>query len=96
LHITHGVVSPKRDFFEAAFGKNYSEFKKILIMPDSFIMYRKSIKKDDVLRWNNILDSLSKKEKDEYLRNILKNKYDYVSNNNLVNKLFSLYKKEAQ
>jgi hypothetical protein len=94
LHITHGVVSPKRPFFEAAFGKNYSEFKKILLMPDSFIMYRKSIKKDDVLRWNNILDSLSKKEKDEFLRNILRNNYTYNSGNEVINKLFWFYKKE--
>jgi radical SAM superfamily enzyme YgiQ (UPF0313 family) len=94
LHITHGIVSPKRSFFEAAFGKNYSEFKKILLMPDSFIMYRESVKKDDVLKWNNILNSLSKKEKDEFLNNILKNNYAYNSGNEVINKLFGFYKKE--
>jgi hypothetical protein len=93
LHITHGVVSPKRSFFEAAFGKNYNEFKKILLMPDSFIMYRESEKKSDTLKWNMALDSLSRKEKNEFLRNVLKNNYDYNSDNEMVNKLLRFYKK---
>lgn len=40
LNATHGVVGPKRKFFEAAFGKNIKEFMKLLLMPDDYIIYR--------------------------------------------------------
>ncbi|MBI4377921.1 MAG: cobalamin-binding domain-containing protein, partial [Nitrospinae bacterium] len=40
LNATHGVVGPKRKFIEAAFGKNINEFKKLLLMPDDYIIYR--------------------------------------------------------
>lgn len=40
LHATHGVVTPKRKFFEKAFGKDINEFKKLLLMPEDYIIYR--------------------------------------------------------
>ena len=40
LHATHGVVGPKRKFFNKAFGKDLEAFKELLIMPEDYIIYR--------------------------------------------------------
>jgi len=40
LLATHGVVGPKRGFFEAAFGKDFNEFKEIVTLPEVYIIYR--------------------------------------------------------
>jgi hypothetical protein len=44
LHATHGVVGPKKDFFEAAFGKSVDEFKYIIEQTEKAIFYRKNMK----------------------------------------------------
>jgi hypothetical protein len=45
LNATHGVVGPKRPFFERAFGQNIEEFNKILSMPEKYILERKKYEK---------------------------------------------------
>lgn len=53
LIATHGVVGPKRNFFERAFGKDIGEFKKILIMPEDYIIYREKHEKNNkVFQWS--------------------------------------------
>lgn len=42
LLATRGIVSPKRRFFEAAFGESESEFREICMMPEHYIIYRKN------------------------------------------------------
>jgi hypothetical protein len=37
---TRGLVGTKRDYFLKAFGHDHKEFHKILLMPDSYIIYR--------------------------------------------------------
>jgi len=44
LHATHGVVGPKRPFFEAAFGRDADEFKYIIQQPEEAIFYRENMK----------------------------------------------------
>ncbi len=44
LHATHGVVGPKRKFFETAFGKDVDEFKYIIEQPEEAIFYREKMK----------------------------------------------------
>jgi len=92
LHVTHGVVSPNKPFFEAAFGKNYSEFKKILLMPDSYIMYRESKKKNKVKQWHDTLEKLTAAQKKQFMENILNNTFTFVSEYKNVNKMMSFYK----
>jgi hypothetical protein len=41
LHATHGVVGPRKQFFEKAFGKDENEFKHIIEQPEDSIFYRK-------------------------------------------------------
>ena len=40
LNSTKGKVGKGKDFFEKAFGKNEDEFEKLLLMPESMIVYR--------------------------------------------------------
>ena len=44
LHATHGVVGPRRPFFEAAFGKDVGEFNHIIEQPEEAIFYRNNMK----------------------------------------------------
>jgi hypothetical protein len=40
LNSTHGKIGRGKNFFEAAFGKNLTQFHEILIMPEAFIIER--------------------------------------------------------
>ncbi len=40
LNSTHGKIGRGKSFFEAAFGKNLTQFHEILIMPEAFIIER--------------------------------------------------------
>jgi len=44
LHATHGVVGPRRPFFEKAFGRDTEEFKYIIEQPEEAIFYRQNMK----------------------------------------------------
>jgi len=43
LHATHGVVGPKRPFFEKAFGKDVDEFKYIIDQSEEHIFHREEM-----------------------------------------------------
>ena len=45
LHATHGVVGPKRPFFETAFGANVDEFLYIINQPEDLIFHREKMKR---------------------------------------------------
>ncbi len=42
LAATRGIVSPNRQFFEAAFGRDVHEFRTILLMPEDYIIHRQA------------------------------------------------------
>lgn len=92
LHVTHGVVSPNESFFEAAFGKNYNDFEKILMLPDTYIMYRESKKKRKVNLWKNTYNELSIKQKNEFKKIIFKNEYNFDAKDKLLKKMLMFYK----
>lgn len=48
LNSTKGKIGRGKDFFEEAFGSSIEEFRKILWMPETFIIYRRQY--DAVLR----------------------------------------------
>jgi hypothetical protein len=74
LLATHGVVGPKRKFFEKAFGKNCKEFKKILLMPEKYIIYRKKFEKNaKVSELERQIKNLSSKEKKIFMQHLLNN-----------------------
>jgi hypothetical protein len=43
---TRGIVGSKLDYFEAAFGRNYEEYHKILLMPEAYIIHRRDHEAD--------------------------------------------------
>lgn len=62
LAATHGVVGPKRSFFEKAYGKNVEEFNQLLLMPENYIIYRSKYKdlgyvNEWIEAYNNIKDN---------------------------------------
>ncbi len=94
LNATHGVVGPKRKFFEAAFGKDIKEFEKLLLMPDDYIIYREEHKFNGAAAWNNLYCLLSSKEEKEFLGLVCENRFniDVYSKHPNVNSLLSHYK----
>ncbi|MBA7649100.1 hypothetical protein ES703_56894 [subsurface metagenome] len=44
LHATHGVVGPRRPFFEKAFGRDADEFRYIIEQPEEIIFHRENMK----------------------------------------------------
>jgi len=57
---TRGMVSPKLEFFEAAFGATYEEFLEIALMPDEYIIQRRLHEKNGAAEWKRIYHSLTK------------------------------------
>ena len=47
LQATHGVVSGSEEFFNRAFGENYDEFERLLVMPHAFIFQREFYEKGE-------------------------------------------------
>ncbi|MFC1937471.1 hypothetical protein ACFLWY_02785, partial [Chloroflexota bacterium] len=43
LHATHGVVGPRKAFFETAFGEDVEEFKYIIEQPEEVIFHREKM-----------------------------------------------------
>ena len=93
LNATHGVVGPKRKFFETAFGRNLKEFKKLLLMPDDYIIYRSVYENNGAADWNNLYNSLSSTQKDDFLNVVHKNEFGGVRSKYLkVNALLGHYR----
>ena len=93
LNVTHGLVGPKIKFFEAAFGKNLIDFKKLILMPDNYIIYRKKHKNNGATEWDNLFSSLSHGQKNDFLKIIQKNQFNDRSKYPEVNSLLTHYQK---
>lgn len=93
LNATHGIVSPKRKFFEAAFGKNIADFRRLLMMPDRYIIYREDHKNNGAADWSELYDSLSVVEQEEFHKIVFNNKFniEYLTDHLKVKSLLSHY-----
>ncbi len=56
---THGVVSPRLEFFEAAFGCDSHEFMKIASMPEHYIIQRRSHDNNGAAHWERVFSRLT-------------------------------------
>ncbi|NMA49990.1 MAG: radical SAM protein [Tissierellia bacterium] len=66
LAATRGVVGPKRPFFNKAYGDNIDEFRKLLLMPEDYIIYRAAHKdRGDTDEWWTAYKDLEDKSKIE-------------------------------
>jgi hypothetical protein len=51
LNATHGVVGPKKTFFIKAFGKDVYDFKRIITMPEKYIINRANYEMNGAKDW---------------------------------------------
>lgn len=85
LLATRGLVSPRTDFFNAAFGNDFYEFMKIILMPEEYIINRKKHINLEAKKWSESFDSLTKNELAVFISNVssntnFKNKYVKLKN----------------
>jgi len=78
LNATHGVVSTRLEFFKKAFGKDAEEFFKIINMPEKYILYRLKHEDNGASEWHKSFDLLSKKERQQFISLIAKDRYDQI------------------
>jgi hypothetical protein len=77
LLTTHGVVGPKRQFFEKAFGKNFNEFISILLLPEKYIIYRNhNTENGNISTYYKKVEHLNKKQKEELLKIVTTNNFE--------------------
>jgi len=74
LVATRGMVSPRREFFEAAFGSTSEEFLKITLMPEEYIINRRKHEKNGAADWLGIYESLTNNERRTFLNIVAKKK----------------------
>lgn len=76
LNATRGIVGTKKAFFQRAFGKDLDEYKKILLMPEDYIINRDLHRDNGTadLWWKNLKD-LSTHEKEEFYSLVLQNNF---------------------
>lgn len=54
LNVTKGIVADGKSFFERAFGSNVEEFRDLLYMPETYIVYRKVFEEAGLTQiWRN-------------------------------------------
>jgi hypothetical protein len=97
LNSSHGIVPIKLSFFRNAFGNDFQEFKKIIYMPENYIIYRKS-STENILKWNIDYNNLTDIEKEKVHLAISKgkNKIDYSDDfNENIQSFLKHYKNEA-
>ena len=68
LLATNGKVSPRREFFEAAFGATEQEFIKIAAMPDEYIIYRRHNEQNGARDWSTLYDKLNGSQRETLLQ----------------------------
>lgn len=105
LNSTKGKVGKGTSFFEEAFGKDLVEFKELLEMPETFILYRFFFKWLDGVTsfgpehwrrcWRKCMETLDEETKKEVLDIIHSNNFDDEKiakfDNPLIKELFSYY-----
>ncbi len=72
LLATRGMVSPRREFFEAAFGRDFAEFSKIALMPEDYIVYRRNYEADGAQDWALLYDRLGKQQRQQFIEVVSK------------------------
>ncbi len=65
-NVTRGIVPPGRSFFERAYGASVEEYRELLYMPETYIIYRKIFEELGYSQeWRKLYRSLSEEEREE-------------------------------
>jgi len=67
LLATRGMVSPRLEFFKAAFGSSPEEFLEIALMPNEYIIHRRFYENNGAAEWKNIYHSLTNSQRNVLL-----------------------------
>lgn len=96
LNVTKGIVAPGRNFFEKAFGVDVNQFREILYMPETYIVYRNFFEDMGLTEmWRKKFNSLTEKERQLVIPIIESNdfsKIDAITKNKKLLELFRHYK----
>lgn len=79
LNATKGKIGRGKTFFEKAFGKNEDEFMELLLMPETFLLYRfffEHIGKTQ--EWRKLMNELSQAERNELYPLIFANNFNNI------------------
>ncbi|MBR4384514.1 MAG: hypothetical protein IKP64_13275, partial [Selenomonadaceae bacterium] len=63
INSTKGKVGRGREFFEKAFGKTFDEFRELLWMPETFIIYRLKYEDTQAKDWHDKFFALDDDER---------------------------------
>lgn len=96
LNATKGKIGRGKSFFYKAFGKNIEEYKRLLIMPEPYLLYRLFFEHIGYSQdWYNAFQKLDNMERKELLELVSDNKfntliYDSIKNTK-IKKVYSHY-----
>lgn len=80
LNATKGKIGRGMSFFEKAFGKNEKEFMKLLIMPETFLLFRYFFEHlGYTQKWSEAIDNLSEDERKQLYPIIFKNDFNNIN-----------------
>lgn len=96
LNATKGKIGRGKTFFEKAFGKNEDEYLELLMMPETFLLYRFFFEYlGKTQEWRGLMNNLSQKEKKELYPIIFTNDFNNIealTDNSKYLKILSYYK----
>ena len=79
LNATKGKIGRGVSFFEKAFGKSVDEFMELLIMPETFLLYRLFFEHlGYTQRWREDMATLTEEERHELYPIIFKNDFNHI------------------
>lgn len=96
LNATKGKVGRGQSFFEEAFGKDENEFQELLMMPETFLLYRFFFRDlGYTQRWRDDMAKLSTEERKELYPMIFNNDFNNIeelTDNISLRKVLAYYK----
>lgn len=96
LNATKGKIGRGVSFFEKAFGKNEEEYMELLLMPETFLLFRFFF--EDLgytQQWREAMAKLTNAEREELLPIIFKNEFNHIeelTQNEKYRHILSFYK----
>ena len=96
LNATKGKIGRGISFFEKAFGKNEDEFMELLLMPETFLLFRFFFEHlGYTAKWREAMSQLTEEEKAEIMPIIFKNNFtdiDSLTQNIKLREILKFYK----
>lgn len=96
LNATKGKIGRGVSFFEKAFGRNEEEYMELLLMPETFLLFRFFFEDLGYTQeWRKAMSELSDEEREELLPIIYNNDFNHIeelTDNGKFRKILTYYK----